>query len=244
MHTDALVFSPHPDDAELYCGGTILSLLASGHTVGVVDVTRGELSTRGTLRTRAAETRNASRALGLSVRENLAIADGNVENSPANRLRVIRVLRRYRPVTVLLPYPADRHPDHGNTSMLVREAAFQSGLAKVASVDRGKAQGAFRPPRLFYYMMTDDFQPTLIVDISAVFERKMEAIRCYRSQFHTEAGTTKGPDTYISTPDFMDSLAARSRRLGFLIAAQYGEGFVPVQAFGIDASALITSRPR
>jgi N-acetylglucosamine malate deacetylase 1 len=243
MQTDVLVFSPHPDDAELYCGGTILSLLASGFRVGIIDVTRGELSTRGNLRTRAAETRSASNALGISLRENLRIPDGNVENSTANRLRAIRVVRKHRPSTILLPYPSDRHPDHGNTSTLVREASFQSGLSNIASIDRGIPQSAFRPDRAFYYMLTDDFRPTLIVDISAAFERKMDAIRCYRSQFHTGGDATNGPQTFISTPDFMESLVARSRRLGFLIGGKYGEGFEPVQAFGVSASALVTSRP-
>jgi N-acetylglucosamine malate deacetylase 1 len=243
MALDLLVFSPHPDDAELYCGGTILSLRAAGRTVGVIDVTRGELSTRGTPRTRAAETRAASAVLGLTIRENLAIADGNIENSPANRLKVIRAIRRHRPGTVLLPSPVDRHPDHGNASTLVREAAFQSGLAKIVSTDGRKPQTAFRPARMFHYMMTDDFQPSLIVDISASFERKMEAIRCYRSQFHVPDATGKGPQTYISSPDFMESLVARSRRLGFLIGAMFGEGFEPAQAFGVGATALVTSRP-
>lgn len=239
MKTDVLIFAPHPDDAELYCGGTILSLAASGFPIGVIDVTRGELSTRGTPRTRAAETRAATRMLGLTVRDNLGIPDGAVENTDANRRAVIRAIRRHRPATILLPYPVDRHPDHGNTSALVREASFQSGLARIATTDRGAAQKPFRPSKLFYYMMTDDFRPSLIVDISAFFDRKMEAIRCYASQFEASGG----PRTYISTPDFMEALIARSRRLGFLIGATHGEGFEPVQAFGIEAATLVTSHP-
>lgn len=239
MKTDVLVFSPHPDDAELYCGGTILSLAASGLSVGVIDVSRGELSTRGTTKTRAAETRAATRALGLTVRANLGIPDGSVENNEANRRAVIRAIRRHRPSTILLPYPVDRHPDHGNTSVLVREAAFQSGLARLATKDRGAAQEAFRPSKLFHYMMTNDFRPSLIVDISDFFDRKVDAIRCYASQFEA----SDGPRTYISTPDFMEALIARSRRLGFLIGATHGEGFEPAQAFGIEAATLVTSHP-
>lgn len=243
MQIDILAFAPHPDDAELYCAGTLLSLKKRGYRTGIVDVTRGELSTRGTTESRAAETHAASKVLNLDVRDQLGISDGHIENTIGNRLLVIEAIRRLRPSTVLLPSPKDRHPDHGNTSTLVREAVFQSGLAKIASASDGKSQEPHRPTKAFYYMMTDDFIPSIIVDISDAFEDKMQAIRCYETQFQGAGGPGGEAQTYISTPAFMESLIARSKRLGFLIGTRYGEGFEPVQAFGVSADVLLTSRP-
>lgn len=235
---DILAFSPHPDDAELYCAGTLLACARMGRRIGIADLTRGELSTRGTLASRARETAAATRALGLDARVNLGIADGNIANTPANRLTVIRVIRALRPSTILLPYPVDRHPDHGNASALVREALFQSGLAKVRTARGGKAQQPHRPAKAFYYMLAHDFVPQFVVDVSAGQDRKLEAIRCYATQFHTGTKAGAGPQTYVSSPDFLEALVARSRRLGFLAGARYGEGFEALQPLGVDASVL------
>ena len=234
---DILAFSPHPDDAELYCSGTLLACKRTGRRIAIVDLTRGELSTRGTAATRARETAAATRVLGLDARMNLGIPDGAIENTPANRLKVTRALRALRPATVLLPYPVDRHPDHVNASALVREALFQSGLAKVRTRDEGRPQAAFRPVKSFYYMLAHDFTPQFVIDISEEFDTKLEAVRCYETQFHTGAAST-GPQTYVSTPDFMESLVARSRRLGFLAGVRYAEGFEALHMLAPSVDAL------
>jgi bacillithiol biosynthesis deacetylase BshB1 len=234
---DILAFSPHPDDAELYCAGTLLACKRAGQRIGIVDLTRGELSTRGTLASRARESAAASRILGLDARVNLGLPDGDIANSKENRLAVTRTLRALRPAAVLLPYPVDRHPDHVNASTLVREALFQSGLAKVRTRDGSTTQAPHRPARAFYYMLTHDFTPQFVIDISAEFDTKMEAVRCYATQFHTGAAQ-EGAQTYVSTPDFMESLIARSRRLGFHIGARYGEGFESLGVLGIPVSGL------
>ncbi len=233
---DMLAFSPHPDDAELYCAGTLLLRRREGHRVGITDLTRGELSTRGTAESRAAETAEATRILGLDHRGNLGMPDGDVANTPENRLAIVREIRRWRPRTVLLPWHIDRHPDHEHASVLVREALFASGLRRVESFDdSGTRQEEYRPARAYYYMLSEDFTPGFIVDISDVFDTKLAAIHAYRTQFHT--GTSAdGPQTYISTPEFLESLIGRSMRLGFHVGGKYGEGFIPLQPLRLEAA--------
>ncbi len=237
---DVLAFSPHPDDAELYCAGTLLLLAREGKRVGIVDLTRGELSTRGTLESRAAETAEATRILGLDLRENLELPDGGIASTPEQRERVITALRQWRPRTVLLPYFKDRHPDHERASALVRDALFASGLTKVKSTDAGgRPQLPWRPARAFYYMLSEDFSPAFIVDVSAVQEIKMQAIRAYATQFHSETESGE-PQTYISTPEFLQSLIGRAQRLGFHVGGQYGEGFLPLQPQRFEAAWLLS----
>jgi bacillithiol biosynthesis deacetylase BshB1 len=236
---DVLAFSPHPDDAELYCAGTLLLHKREGRRVGITDLTRGELSTRGTPETRAAETDEATRLLGLDHRGNLDIPDGGIDNTAEQRLTVVRELRRLRPRIVLLPWHTDRHPDHEHASVLVREALFASGLRRIESVDaQGRQQEPHRPVRAYYYMLSEDFMPDFIVDISAVFDAKLAAIRAYRSQFHTGGAATDGPRTYISTPEFLQSLIGRSQRLGFHVGGDYGEGFAGLQPLRLEVSAM------
>ena len=235
---DILAFAPHPDDAELYCGGTLLQHKRAGHRTGVIDLTRGELSSRGTPATRAEETAAATQLLGLDVRENLGFPDGDIVNTMAHRLAVVRAIRRWRPTVVLLPWPRDRHPDHEHTSVLVREALFAAGLPRIqTSAEDGAVQVAYRPARAYYYMLTEDFTPDFIIDISAVFDEKLAAIRAYRTQFHT-GEQIAGPQTYISTPEFLQSLIGRSQRLGFHIGARYGEGFAGLQALKLEATGM------
>jgi len=235
---DVLAFAPHPDDAELYCSGTLLLLKNSGYRTGIVDLSKGELSTHGTARSREKETANASRILKLDVRKNLCIPDSNIANTWDNRLLVITALREYRPSTIFLPYPVDRHPDHVNASTLVKEAFFQSGLSKIETSIDGVTQVAYRPGKAFFYMLTHDFSPTITIDVSDTFNEKLRAIRCYKTQFFT--GTeSKGARTYINSPDFMEALLARSRRLGFLAGVKYGEGFNPLQPFTTNVESLL-----
>ncbi len=237
---DILAFSPHPDDAELYCAGTLLLLSQAGKRVGIADLTRGELSTRGTQESRGAETAEATRILGLDLRENLELPDGDIANTAEHRLRVVRALRQWRPRTVLLPFFEDRHPDHVHASRLVRDAMFASGLAKVKSMDaNGRPQLPWRPARAYYYMLSHDFEPAFIIDISAVQQQKMQAVRAYATQFHT-GGSDDEPETYISTPEFLQSLIGRAQRLGFLVGGTYGEGFLPLQPQRFEAEWLLS----
>ena len=241
MHDD-FPADPAPLDilafASSGCGGTLLQHSRSGRRTGIVDLTRGELSTRGDLATRAAETAEATRLLGLACRENLGLPDGDIANTMEHRLAVLRAVRCWRPTIVLLPWHRDRHPDHEHASVLVREALFAAGLRRIETHDdNGRAQEPFRPARAYYYMLTEDFTPAFTVDISAVFDDKLAAIRAYRTQFHT-GEPSDGPQTYISTPDFLESLIGRSRRLGFHIGATYGEGFIPLQMMKIDVGMM------
>lgn len=241
---DILAFSPHPDDAELYCAGTLLELRRAGHRIGIVDVTRGELSTRGNRELRAQETARATETLGLDVRENLGIPDGDIANTLAHRLRVIEAIRAHTPRVLLLPWREDRHPDHERTSVLVREAAYAAGLARIRTARDGVDQRAHRPAKAYHYVMSMDATPSILIDISASFEQKMRAIRCYTSQFHTDTEEAAAePETYVSSRAFIDSLVARSRRWGFLIGTEHAEAFIPAQPFGGDAEMLVSARP-
>ena len=238
--TDILAFSPHPDDAELYCAGTLLVLKDSGYRTGIVDLTRGELSTRGTLESRAGERIEATRILELDVRDNADLPDGGIANTPEQREAVIRCLRRYRPRTVLLPYGQDRHPDHAHASELLRDALFLSGLVKFKTYEvDGSEQTAWRPPLAYHYMLSHDFEPSIIVDVSEVQDRKLAAIRAYGTQFHT-GEDDDGVATYISTPEFLASLIGRSQRLGFLVGGSFGAGFLPLQPQRFDATWLVS----
>lgn len=236
---DMLAFAPHPDDAELYCGGTLLLLKRTGRRIGIVDLTRGELSTRGDLDTRARETAEATRLLDLDYRGNCGIPDGDIANTPENRLAVAREIRRLRPRAVLVPYFRDRHPDHENASVLVRESMFAAGLHKTATTEHdGSPQEAYRPPLAYYYMMAYEFDPSFVVDVSAVQEEKLAAIRAYGTQFAVQDPGAE-PQTYISRPEFLESLIGRSRRLGFHVNAEYGEGFIPLQTLRLHPEGLL-----
>lgn len=215
---DALFFAAHPDDVELSAGGTVIKLVKSGCKVGIIDLTQGELSTRGNLKSRAIETKNASEVMGIHVRENLKISDGNIENNEKNRKKIIEVVRKYRPKIVFAPYHNDRHPDHVNASHLLRESFFYAGLTKIKT----KLE-AYRPSKIYYYAQHFDIPTSFIFDISDVYEEKIKAVKCYQTQFFT--GETKGPQTYISGKSFSDNLEARSINWGFKIGVKYGEPF-------------------
>lgn len=219
---DVLAFGTHPDDLEICCGGTLLLLANQGHRVGAVDLTRGELGTRGSHEIRARETQAASKILKVCFRENLGIPDGNIENTQENLVRVIRVIRQYRPRLVLAPYWEERHYDHVHASYLVAEAAFYSGLMKIET-----GQESFRPYRVLFYVSRVEFRPSFVVDVSEVFEAKMQALRSYRSQFHggQPGGEADEPETMISTPYALEALETLSRYYGAMIGARYGEPF-------------------
>lgn len=232
MLLDALIFAAHPDDAELCCGGTIYNISAYGRKTGIVDLTRGELGTRGSVSLRHREAKEASKVLRVSVRENLHIADGNIENTAANRLKIIKVIRKYRPKIIFLPHYIDRHPDHYNTHHLVKDAAFYAGLSKIKT----KGYEAYRAARNFYYMQTSAFEPNVIVDISSSYNKKIQAIKCYSSQFYKPGA--QGPETFISSRNFSEFIEARSRFYGFHAGVKYGEPFLTEGKIKLDTRSL------
>jgi bacillithiol biosynthesis deacetylase BshB1 len=234
MAVDLLVFAAHPDDAEMAAGGLIAKMTRAGRTVGIVDLTRGELGSRGTPEERAEEAAAASEILGVSVRENLGLPDGGVVESLENRKPVVDAIRRHRPTLVIAPHLEDAHPDHAATGRIVESAMYPSGFA---NYDTGTEP--YRPAGLAHCMHHYPFDPSFVVDISDVWEQKMEAVRCYGSQLHREGSDE--PVTNISRPDFLDRFAGRFRHYGFLIGAAWGEPFWtrrpvplpdPVSSFG------------
>ncbi|WNJ19874.1 bacillithiol biosynthesis deacetylase BshB1 [Pontibacter sp. G13] len=224
MKLDVLIFAAHPDDAELGCGGTILKWTAAGKKVGIVDLTRGELGSRGTADLRDQEAADSAQILGLSIRENLRFRDGFFVHDESHELAVIQAIRHYRPEIVLANAPSDRHPDHGRGSKLVRDAAFKSGLRMISTSRDGQVQEHWRPKRLFHYIQDHYLEPSFVVDVTPHWERKMEAIRAFKSQFFDPNAT--GPQTYISSQDFWHFLEARARTMGHRVGATFGEGFI------------------
>jgi bacillithiol biosynthesis deacetylase BshB1 len=214
-----MFFAAHPDDAELNCGGTIISLKEAGKKIGIIDLTQGELSTRGNPELRKKETRNASELMQLDFRENLNIRDGNIELIEVNRKKIITAIRKYRPEIIFAPYPFDRHPDHIYAGNLIRESFFYSGLSKIKTGDLK----AYRPSRIYYYRNALDIPVSFIFDISRTFKKKLEVIKCFGSQFHNI--NSKEPQTYISTELFDKEIESRARHFGFKIGTEYGEPF-------------------
>jgi N-acetylglucosamine malate deacetylase 1 len=218
MHLDILAFGAHPDDVELFAGGTMAKMALLGHAAGVVDITRGELGTRGTPALRKQEAANAARILGLKVRENLGLSDGDVQVTPQARLRVIRILRKYRPLVVLTHYWDDKHPDHVNASRLVAEAVHHSGLAKIKT-----GQERYRPKTLLFFKLPPDVPPSFIVDISDCAEQRNGAIAAYRSQLFDPS--SREPSTNLSHPDFLLHVENLHSYYGTLIGKTKGEAF-------------------
>jgi len=219
-----LAFGAHPDDVELAVGGTICSLTRAGYKVGVVDLTRGELGTRGTSELREEEAHNAAEIMGLEVRENLEIPDGQIGNIQQNQLRVIRSVRRHRPHIALIGAPECRHPDHGAGTRLCAESFFYAGLAKVETFEEdGSPQEPWRPHHVLHYMQSIPFEPTFVVDVSLVWEQRMKAMQAFRSQFYNPDYEVDEPETFVSNKGFFEWVEARARTYGYRIGATYGE---------------------
>ena len=231
---DILVITVHPDDAELGCGGTILKHVAMGHKVGIVDLTRGELGTRGTPEIRAAEAAAAAGILGVAVRENLGMRDGFFSNDEAHQLEVIRAIRTYRPDILITNALHDRHPDHGRAGDLVNDATFLAGLRRVETLHDGVAQQPHRPNLLLQLIQDRYIQPDIAVDVSDYWEDKIRAVQAYTSQFHTGGYSADEPETYISRPDFMEYIEGRAREYGKYIGARYAEGYTCRRLLGVD----------
>lgn len=238
MKLDVLVFAAHPDDAELSCGGTILSLVNQGKRVGVVDFTRGEMGTRGTPEIRDLEAAAASKILGLSVRENLRLKDVFFENDDSSVLEIVKRIRKYQPTTILANALSDRHPDHGKAAAVVKRAIFLAGLKKLETDLDGQAQEHWYIKNLYHYVQTDFHKPDFVVDVSEFWDQRMEAVRAFKSQFFDPNG--EATNTLISTPEFIDLLDARAREYGMAIRVKYGEGFVSDRTVGVsDLSSLL-----
>ena len=230
MELDALAFGAHADDVELACAGTLIKLGDKGHKTGVIALTRGEKATRGTPRTRAREFSNAAEVMGLAIHKMLDIPDAMVEETWANKLKIISEIRTFKPHIVFAPYWVTRHPDHEKTSRLVREAAYLAGLRKV---DTG--QRPHRPIKVIFYQERYEFRPSFIVDISDVHERKVVAVQAYRSQFPQSEEQGDGKDqTLLSRPDFLDRIETRDKQYGTYIGARYGEPFFVREALRVD----------
>jgi N-acetylglucosamine malate deacetylase 1 len=231
MKLDILVFAAHPDDAELGTSGTILSHIAAGRKVGIVDLTRGELGTRGSVEIRNTEAQKASEVLGVPIRENMAFGDGFFENDKENNLALIRVIRKYQPEIILTNAIEDRHPDHGNASKLTSRASFLSGLVKIQTTLDGSVQKEWRPKAVYHYIQDRYIKPDFVVDITPFWNKKIEAIKAYKSQFFDPG--SKEPETYISKQDFFAFVEARSREMGHSIGVSYGEGFTKEKNIGV-----------
>lgn len=232
MKLDVLVFAAHPDDAELSCGGTILSLVASGKKVGIVDLTRGEMGTRGSAEIRDEESAASAKILGLSVRENLGFSDVFFTNDRQHQIEVVKAIRRFQPEIILCNAVQDRHPDHGKASSLVVQANFLAGLKKVETDIAGQVQDIWRANNLYHYIQTDWIQPDFVVDVSGFWQKRMEAVRAFKSQFFDPDG--EQPNTLISSPQFIEMLEARAIELGLSIRVKYGEGFTVDRNVGVS----------
>lgn len=233
MKLDILVIAAHPDDAELGCGGTIAKHISRGFKAGIVDLTRGELGTRGTPEIRAKEAEKAAKILGLSIRENLALPDGFFQNDPENQLKVIRVIRKYQPDIVLANAIEDRHPDHGRAARLVNDACFLAGLLKIQTfAEDGQPQLPWRPRVLCHFIQARYIKPDIVVDISDFWPQKEAAFMAYESQMYNP--DSKEAFTYIASKEFLELVKARAVEFGNAIGKQYGEGFTMGRIPGID----------
>ncbi|WP_395767809.1 bacillithiol biosynthesis deacetylase BshB1 [Aquirufa sp.] len=238
MKLDILVLAAHPDDAELAVAGTIVSAIAKGKKVGIVDFTHGELGTRGTPEIRLAESVAATDILGIQIRENIGLADGFFMNDQASQLKLIEVIRAYQPDIVLANALEDRHPDHGKGAQLAIDACFLSGLRKIETFRNGEHQKEWRPKQIFHYIQDRYLEPDFVVDVTEHWKTKEAAIRAFRSQFFDPKSNE--PASYISSPEFLNFIEARAREMGHKIGVTYGEGFQTQKTIAIqDLTSLI-----
>jgi bacillithiol biosynthesis deacetylase BshB1 len=232
MKLDILAIGAHPDDIELGCSGTLISEVKKGKKAGIVDLTEGELGTRGTVKDRYEEAAEAARIMGISVRENLKMRDGFFVNDESHQMQLIRVLRKYQPEVVIGNILEDRHPDHGRAGSLIYDACFLSGLRQIETNNEdGSPQEKWRPKMLLHYIQDRFYEPNIIIDVSDVWQQRMEAVKAYKTQFHSTGSNE--PQTYISSPEFLQALEARARLLGKRIGVMYGEGFLSKKNIGL-----------
>jgi N-acetylglucosamine malate deacetylase 1 len=229
---DILAIGVHPDDIELSCGGTLLKHIAAGYSAGIIDLTQGELGTRGNAELRLREADAAAKILGVKFRENLGMADGFFRNDQAHQLRLIEKIREHRPKIVLCNAATDRHPDHGRAAQLVSEACFYSGLRKIETAFGKAVQEPWRPQAIYHYIQDRQLKPDLVVDVTPFHEKKLEAIRAFSSQFFK--ADSKEPQTPISTHDFLELVTAKMRVFGRDIGVEFAEGFTVERTIGVE----------
>lgn len=238
MKLDILAIGVHPDDVELSCAGTLLKHIELGKKVGILDLTKGELGSRGSAALRIQEAAKAAQILGVTHRDTLDFSDGFFENDKAHQLEVIKIIRKYQPDIVLANAISDRHPDHGRAAKLVSDACFYSGLVKVVTELEGVNQNHWRPKAIYHYIQDRYIKPDFVVDVSKFVDLKMEAIMAYKSQFYDPSSTE--PETPISSKQFMDFIKARMANFGRDINAPYAEGFTVERTIGVtDITALV-----
>jgi N-acetylglucosamine malate deacetylase 1 len=230
MQLDILAVGAHPDDVELCCAGTLAKLARNGKNAGIIDLTEGELGTRGTRRLRQQEAAAAASIIGC-VRENLRIPDGNIEVSQRNIKKLITAFRKYRPKMIIIPHWQERHPDHVHTHHLCKEAWFYSGLRKISTTLNGRKQEPWRPDHFIHFMQWYEFTPSFIVDISDAYPTRLKAIKAHKSQFFDPASTE--PATKLSEASFLDFVETRAKHYGAKIGVRYGEPYYSIEAIGI-----------
>ncbi len=236
MNLDTLVFAAHPDDAELGMGGTIAKFTKSNYRVGLLDLTQGEMGTRGNSDLRKQEATEAARILNVSVRENLLIPDGDIQVKDVNVNKIVMLIRKHLPKVIFAPYFNDRHPDHVDACKLIKKAFFVSGLNKYETSEGDKQQEAYRPAKLYYYMQTYTFKPSFIIDVTDSFDDKMKSVKAFSTQFYNP--DSNEPDTFISQPEFIEYVVARAKHYGFQIGKKYGEPFYCEEELEIDITNL------
>ena len=233
MKLDILVLPVHPDDAELGCSGTIVKEIALGKKVGIVDLTRGELGTRGSAEIRDKEAAASAKILGLAVRDNLGLPDGFFENNKPHQLKVIEAIRRFRPEIVITNAYHDRHPDHGRASDLVEDSAFLSGLRKIETYYNGHKQQEWRPNLVLHFIQDNYIKPDILVDVTDYWDKKLKSIHAFGSQFYNPEWEGE-PQTYISSPEFIQVIEARAREYGKSINVKFAEGFISRKILGVN----------
>ena len=233
MKLDIVAFGAHPDDVELGCSGTIAKEISVGKKVGIIDLTRGELGTRGSVEIRSAESAKASEILGISVRENLDMRDGFFKNDEEHQMKVIQMIRKYQPEIVLCNAIRDRHIDHGKGSKLVSDACFLSGLRRIETSLNGENQEVWRPKVVYHYIQWENIEPDFVVDITGFADIKVAAILAYSSQFYTE--NSDEPLTPIATKNFLESIHYRSQDFGRLVGVEYAEGFTAERYLAVNS---------
>lgn len=233
MKLDILAIGSHPDDVELGCSATLAKEISNGKKVGILDLTRGELGTRGSAEIRDKEAKDAAQILGVAMRHNLQLADGFFENNAKNQLEIIKIIRKYSPELVICNAVEDRHIDHGKGSKLAVDACFLSGLMKIETIFEGEKQKAWRPKNVYHYIQWKNLKPDILVDVSGFMDKKMQAIKAYQSQFFDKDSSE--PDTPISDSNFFESITYRAQDLGRLVGVEHAEGFTVDRLMAVDS---------
>ena len=233
MKLDILAVGAHPDDVELGCAATLAKEVARGKKVGILDLTRGELGTRGSAEIRDKEAQEAAKILGVEVRHNLEFSDGFFMNNVAHQLEIIKIIRKHRPDMILCNAIDDRHIDHGKGAKLVSDSCFLSGLRKIETICEGHKQHAWRPPYVYHYIQWKNLTPDVVVDVSGFIDQKLAAVKAYKSQFFDE--NSKEPETPISSNNFLESITYRAQDLGRIVNTEYGEGFNVNRDIAVDS---------